>query len=113
MGWDGTHRAVLGAGDEDGEARVEEDGGDVVGVALQHLHAGLGLVVPDPHLACECVCVCVCCGGGEGSLLLLLGFDDSDDSSSSSSSKPKARQDKTGESGRQARTWLSSAPERR
>lgn len=51
-----AHGAVLGAGDEDGEARVEEHGGDVVGVTLQHLHARLGLVVPDPHLV----------AGGEG-----------------------------------------------
>lgn len=29
---------------------MEEDGGDVVAVALQDLHARLGLVVPDPHL---------------------------------------------------------------
>ena len=46
--------AVLRAGDDDGELRVEADSADVVPVALQRLHAGLGLVVP--HLGHLVVC---------------------------------------------------------
>ena len=40
------HGAVLGPCDNDGQLRVEQDGADVVPMAFQRLHAGLGLVVP-------------------------------------------------------------------
>mmetsp|Transcript_46336 Transcript_46336/g.148398 ORF Transcript_46336/g.148398 Transcript_46336/m.148398 type:complete len:371 (-) Transcript_46336:1547-2659(-) len=40
-------RAVLGAGHDDGELRVKGHARHVVGVALEGLHALLGLVVPD------------------------------------------------------------------
>ena len=43
----GTYLATR---DDDREAGVEEDGSDVVGVALEGLDAGLGLVVPDADL---------------------------------------------------------------
>lgn len=39
--------AVLAASDDDGKLGVEENTGDVFGVALQHLNACLGLIVPD------------------------------------------------------------------
>ena len=42
-----SHGAILGARDEDRQTRVEDDRTDVVGVAIQSLHARLSLVVPD------------------------------------------------------------------
>src|SRR5690348_16199478 len=39
--------AVLGAGDDDRQRRMEDGGGDVVRVTLERLHAGLVLIVPD------------------------------------------------------------------
>lgn len=39
--------AVLGARNDNGQLRVEAHGRDVVGVALERLHARLGLVVPN------------------------------------------------------------------
>mmetsp|Transcript_8660 Transcript_8660/g.24429 ORF Transcript_8660/g.24429 Transcript_8660/m.24429 type:complete len:357 (-) Transcript_8660:37-1107(-) len=44
-----AHGAVLAAGDDDGQLRVEQDGGHVVPVTLQRVHAALGLVVPHLH----------------------------------------------------------------
>lgn len=38
--------AVLAAGDDHWELRVEADCAHIVAMALQRLHAGLGLVVP-------------------------------------------------------------------
>mmetsp|Transcript_12328 Transcript_12328/g.40502 ORF Transcript_12328/g.40502 Transcript_12328/m.40502 type:complete len:453 (+) Transcript_12328:1401-2759(+) len=42
-----AERAILRTGDDDGELRMEAHGADVVRVALQRLHARLGLVVPN------------------------------------------------------------------
>ena len=40
-------RPVLTSADDERQLRVEADGRDVVGMSLQRLDAGLGLVVPD------------------------------------------------------------------
>lgn len=43
-----ANRPVFAAGDQDGEFGVEENSSHVLGVAVERLDAGLGLVVPDP-----------------------------------------------------------------
>ena len=46
-----SESAVFGPGQDDGQFWMKGDGGDVVGVALQRLHAGFVLIIPDFDVA--------------------------------------------------------------
>ena len=49
-----AHGAILRPRHDDGELRMKAHAADIVGVALQRLHARLGLVVP--HLGQAVIC---------------------------------------------------------